>query len=122
VAAGINGLAELVPFMKTARLRALGISSDARVPGIDVPTFVEQGVNLRLANWRGVVAPPGITTDQRASLTNMLDRLHQTPQWRSALAKYDWIDMYQSGPSFAAFLKQEDTRATGVLKSIGLVK
>jgi putative tricarboxylic transport membrane protein len=122
VSAGINGLAELVPFMKTAKLRALAISSEARVPGIDARTFVEQGVNLSLANWRGVVAPPGISVEQRAALTSTLDRLHQTPQWKSALVKYDWIDMYQSGPSFEAFLKQEDTRATGVLRSIGLVK
>jgi hypothetical protein len=30
--------------------------------------------------------------------------------------------MYETGPAFDDFLKQEDARATGVLKSIGLVK
>ena len=120
--AGINGLAELVPFIKTGRLRAIAISSDKRVPGINIPTFVEQGVNLTLANWRGVVAPPGISAPQRAALMTLVDGMTKSAGWKAALAKNDWIDMYQTGPEFEAFLKQEDIRATAVLKSIGLVK
>ncbi|MBI4480102.1 MAG: tripartite tricarboxylate transporter substrate binding protein [Acidobacteria bacterium] len=120
--AGINGLAELVPFIKTGRLRAIAISSDKRVTGINIPTFVEQGVNLTLANWRGVVAPPGISAPQRAALTTLVDRMTKSAGWKAALAKNDWIDMYQPGPEFEEFLKQEDIRATAVLQSIGLVK
>jgi putative tricarboxylic transport membrane protein len=119
---GINGLAELVPFIKAAKLRALAISSDKRLPGLDIPTFVEQGVNLTLANWRGVVAAPGITAQQRAALTALVDRMAKSAAWKTVLAKNDWIDMYQSGPEFEEFLKQEDIRAAAVLKSIGLVK
>ena len=119
---GINGLAELVPFINAAKLRALAISSDKRLPGMDIPTFVEQGVNLTLANWRGVVAPPGISSQQRAALTAVVDRMAKSAGWKAVLAKNDWIDMYQSGPEFEEFLKQEDIRAAAVLKSIGLVK
>jgi len=120
--AGINGLAELVPFIKTNRLRAIAISSDKRIPGLDIPTFVEQGVNLSLANWRGVVAPPGISAQQRAALTSLVDRMVKSAGWKAVLAKNDWIDMYQAGPQFEEFLKQEDIRAAAVLKSIGLVE
>lgn len=122
VSAGINGLAELAPFIRGGRLRALAISSDKRLPGMDIPTFVEQDVNLTLANWRGVVAPPGISTEQRSALTSLLDQMHQSSQWKAVLTKYEWIDMYQSGAAFDAFLKQEYARAAAVLKSIGLVK
>ncbi|MBI3933616.1 MAG: tripartite tricarboxylate transporter substrate binding protein [Acidobacteria bacterium] len=119
---GVNGLAEMVPFIKTGRLRALAISSEKRLVGMDIPTFVEQGVDLTLANWRGVVAPPGISAQQRAALAALVDRMVKSPGWRAALAKNDWIDMYQSGAEFEEFLQQEDLRATAVLKSIGLVK
>jgi putative tricarboxylic transport membrane protein len=121
VSAGVNGLAEMVAFIKTGKLRALAISSDKRLPGLDIPTFVEQGVNVTLANWRGVVAAPGIPADQRSALTSLIDKLHETKEWRDVLAKNNWIDMYLSGPAFETFLKEEDARATGVLKSIGLV-
>ena len=41
-------------------MRALAISSAERLPGLDVPTLREQGVDVEFENWRSVVAPPGI--------------------------------------------------------------
>jgi putative tricarboxylic transport membrane protein len=122
VAAGINGLGELVPFIKAGKLRALAISSDKRLAGMDIPTFLEQKVNLSLANWRGVVAPPGITSAQKAALIAAMDRMHMSKQWQDILKKNDWIDLYQSGTAFDTYIKEEDKRATDVLRSIGLVK
>jgi citrate/tricarballylate utilization protein len=122
VSAGINGLEELVPFIKAGRVRALAISSDQRLAGVEIPTFAEQGVALSVANWRGVVAPPNIDAKQRATLTSLIDRMQNSAAWKQVLARNHWIDMFQSGPAFDAFLQQEHVRATGVLKSIGLVK
>jgi putative tricarboxylic transport membrane protein len=122
VSAGINGLAELVPFMQTRQLRPLAISSEERLVGLDIPTFKEQGVDLALSNWRGVVAPPGITGEQRQALTALMDRLHASQDWKDTLAKYNWTDMYQSGPAFEAFLTEEIARTRLVLESIGLVR
>jgi putative tricarboxylic transport membrane protein len=122
VSAGINGLGELVPFIKAGKLRPIAISSEKRLPGMDIPTLKEQGIDLTLANWRGVVAPLGITGQQRAALTSLMDKMQQSKQWKDILARNNWIDMYQSGAAFETFLKEEDTRATAVLRSIGLVK
>lgn len=122
VAAGVNGLAELAAFIESGLLRPLGISSDERIPGVDIPTFVEQGVAVTLANWRGVVAAPGITGEQRAALTTLMDRMQESAHWKAALARNNWIDLYQSGPAFDAFLDEENVRATVVLRSIGLIE
>jgi putative tricarboxylic transport membrane protein len=122
VSAGINGLAELVAFIKAGKLRAIAISSEKRVPGLNIPTFKEQGINLCLANWRGVVAPPGITSQQRAALTSIVDSMYHSAIWHDIMVKNDWIDMYQSGPAFETFMLEEERRSTAVLRSIGLVK
>jgi putative tricarboxylic transport membrane protein len=122
VSAGINGAEELVPFIKAGRLRPLGISSDKRVPSLDIPTFVEQGIDVTMMNWRGVVAPPGISSQDRAALTALVEKMHASVPWKDVLVKNNWTDMFQTGPAFESFLKQEDARATTVLKSIGLVK
>lgn len=121
VAAGINGYAELIPFIEAGRLTALGISSDERVAGVDIPTFREQGFDVALANWRGVAAPPGITDQERSSLIALLDQMHASSEWNTALAANNWIDLYMTGAEYAAYLNEEDGRTVAVLQSIGLL-
>ena len=122
VAAGINGLSELAALIEVGRLRALGLSSESRLPGRSIPTFVEQGVDMTLTNWRGVVGPPGLSDEQRAALTARLDAMHLSDAWQATLDQNDWIDRYQSGRAFEEFLEDERDRAAGVLASIGLTQ
>jgi len=122
VAAGINGTGELISFIQAGQLRALAISGAERVPGWDIPTFVEQGINLTLSNWRCVAAAPGITPEQRAALVSLMDRMRQSEEWRATLARHNWTDMYLAGAEFERFLEEENARVADVLRSIGLVQ
>jgi putative tricarboxylic transport membrane protein len=122
VAAGINGYGELVGAIKAGRVRALAISSDKRIPGIDIPTLKEGGIDLELANWRSVMAPPGLSQSQRDTLLGVIDRMVKSPEWQATLKKNDWVDLYLPGDAFTTYLKSEESRVADVLKSIGLVK
>ena len=48
VTVATGGLNEVAGQLKTGRLRAIGISSPERLPGVDIPTFKEQGVDASL--------------------------------------------------------------------------
>lgn len=122
VAAGISGYGELAGAIKAGRVRALAISSDKRLPGIDIPTLKESGIDLELANWRSVMAPPGLTQSQRETLLRVVDRMVKSREWQATLKKNDWADLYLPGDAFAVYLKAEEARVNDVLKSIGLVK
>ena len=122
VTAGISGYSEYEGQIKSGKLRAIGITAAARRPGINVPTFKEQGVDLVLTNWRSVVAAPGITAEQKKVLADAIDKMVKSPAWQEVLKQKGWDDAYLAGDGFASFLKTENTRITGVLKSIGLVK
>jgi putative tricarboxylic transport membrane protein len=65
VTAGISGYGEYEGQIKAGRLRAIGVSAPQRLPGVNVPTFREQGIDLVLTNWRSVVGAPGITPMRR---------------------------------------------------------
>lgn len=122
VTAGISGYGEYEGQIKSGKLRAIGITSNERRPGIDIPTFKEQGVDLVLTNWRSVVAAPGITPEQKKVLADAIDRLVKSPAWKEVLTQKGWEDAYLPGDAFGDFLKKETVRVNEVLKSIGLVK
>src|SRR5262245_17042940 len=65
VTAGISGVAEYEGQIKAGKLRAIGVTSASRLPGSDIPTFKEQGVDLVLTNWRSVFGAPGINDAQK---------------------------------------------------------
>jgi putative tricarboxylic transport membrane protein len=122
VTAGISGYGEFEGQVKAGKLRVIAVTSPQRLPGVDAPTLKEQGINLEITNWRSVVAPPGITPDQRKALIDAVDKMVKSKEWAEILKQKGWDDAYLSGDQFAAFLKQEQTRVTEVLKSVGLVK
>lgn len=121
VAAGISTYSEWASQIETGELRVLAISSPERIEGIDVPTLIEQGIDVELANWRGVVAAPDLDEEQVAALTDAVDQMHESEQWQQVLADNNWEDFYLSGEPFAEFLTAEDERVTAILQDIGLV-
>jgi putative tricarboxylic transport membrane protein len=122
VTAGISGVSEYEGQIKSGKLRALGVTSPQRLPGLDVPTFKEQGLDLVIANWRSVMGPPAITDEQKAALIALMDKLAKSKAWAEVLKQKGWDDAFLAGDAFAAFLKAEQERVNAVLKSVGLVK
>ena len=119
VSVGVNGLAEFLPQLTAGTVRLLAISSAERLPGIDVPTLREQGVNVEFENWRSVLAPPGINAADRARLTALLERMVQSPEWRETLERYRWLDRYLAGDDFTRFAAAEEQRVRNVLRELG---
>lgn len=120
VAAGISGLAEFLPQIKSGRLRALAVTSAQRVPDVDIPTLREQGIDLEIVNWRGVFAPPGLNDAQRDALAKAVDAAVKTPQWKAALDKQEWTDFYLPAAPFRTFVEQEDKRVGSIVSSLAM--
>jgi putative tricarboxylic transport membrane protein len=119
VTAGINGLAELSPQIDAGTLRALAISSSQRLPGVDVPTLKEQGIDVEFENWRSLMAPPGISREDRARLERAIEAMVASAPWREALDRYRWIDRYLAGEPFARYVDTEEQRVRDILRQFG---
>ena len=122
VTAGISGYGEFEGQIKAGKLRLLAVTAPKRLAGVDAPTLREAGVELEIANWRSVVAPPGLTAEQRQALVAAVDAMAKSPAWAELLKQRGWDDAYLSGDAFAVFLKQEQARVAEVLRSVGLIK
>ncbi|GAA4683854.1 tripartite tricarboxylate transporter substrate binding protein [Pseudonocardia yuanmonensis] len=120
VAFGVSGLGEYADQIDAGELRVLAVTAGEPVPGVDAPTLRQAGLDVEFANWRGIVAPPGLSAEGRAELEAAFDDLRRSPEWAAALERNGWTDAYQPGPEFGAFLESENERVAGVLRELGL--
>jgi putative tricarboxylic transport membrane protein len=121
ISAGATGLGEYVDQIEAGQVRVLAVSGKERVEGIDAPTLTEAGIDLTFTNWRGVLAPPGISDEARQALVKTLEELHDTDAWKEALVKNGWTDAFMTGPQFEQFLTDQDNRVSSTLTELGLL-
>ena len=119
VTVGVNGLEGLAGHIDAGTIRVLAVSSASRIPGLDAPTFLEQGVNVEIENWRSVVAPPGVSAAERQELERIIGNMARSDAWRATLARYRWNDRYLAGTEFARFTASEEARIEGLLARFG---
>lgn len=120
VAFGVSGVGEYLDQIKAGELRLLAVTGPERIDGLDAPTLKEAGFDVNFTNWRGVVAPPGLSGAERAKLVRLFEELHDSPQWRGSLRQNGWDDAFLTGEEFGDFLQAEDERVVSVLKELGL--
>ncbi|PRY32721.1 Bug family tripartite tricarboxylate transporter substrate binding protein [Umezawaea tangerina] len=120
VAFGVSGIGEYRDQIEAGTLRVLAVTSADRIPGVDAPTLGESGVDVKFSNWRGIVAPPGISDVDRDRLVGLFTTLHKTAQWQEAVRRNGWTDAFAPGEEFGTFLEEENTRVATVLKDLGL--
>ena len=117
-----SGFAGYDKEVKAGRLRLIGTTGAQRRPDIDAPTLKEQGFDLVFENWRGVVAPPGISVEQRQSLAALVERMAKSPAWKEVLKKRNWDDAYLGSAAFEEFLKSERVKVEQAFRATGMLK
>jgi len=120
VTAGVSGLSEFAQHIKSGKMRALAVSSPKAMEGI--PSLKEQGVNVELANWRGVFAAPGITKAQRDELIAAVEKATKSKEWQESLKKNDWDNYWLAGDAYGKYIDDENKRLGGILGELSLGK
>lgn len=118
---GTSGLGEFEGQLEEGTLRVLAVSGEEPLENVDAPTLKESGIDFSFSNWRGILAPPGISDEERDALVRLLEEMHDTKAWRDELERNGWIDAFQTGTEFEDFLVSQDERVEDTLKELGLV-
>jgi putative tricarboxylic transport membrane protein len=120
VTAGISGYSEFEEMIKAGRMIPLATSGRSRIPGTSVPTMSELGLNVVMANWRGVFAPPGITNTQRNALIDLVTKIASSGPWKNELVTRKWSDAFLTEAPFVREVNWDIERTTVVMKDLGL--
>lgn len=113
-----------LPLIRDGKLRALAVSSLARLPGLpDVPTFAEASgtPDFEAVSWHVLLAPAGTPADVVARLQQELRRILATPEVQQRIASLGLIP--HDAPSTDAinqYMRAEREKWSAVVKSLGL--
>lgn len=119
IKASVSGFADFKDQIEAGRLKMIGVSAEAPIADIDAPTLIEQGYDVSLTNWRGIVAPPGITDEERLELEEIFREMIATDTWRDTLERNQWTDTSLIGDEFAANLKEETQTVDAIWSNLG---
>ena len=108
--------------IRAGNLRVLAQVTEKRLAGFpDVPTLKEAGFDVPVVpQVRGVVAPPGIPTDEVAYWEDVFRKLTQTASWKKFLADNQFEDGYQNAADLTKFYDQFTDQMRGILKEAGV--
>lgn len=120
VSFGATGVSEAAAQAEGGKIRVLAVTSAEPVKGVDAKTLKQQGVDLEFSNWRGIVAPPGLSDAKKQQFIKLVTDAHASEQWKQTLTKQGWTDAFITGDEFKTFLTEENDRVSGVLKELGL--
>ena len=111
------------PHVRSGKLRALAVSSAARVPGLpDVPTAAEAGLPAyQVTTWYGVFAPAGTPPAIVRRLHADTVKAMQTPDTKAKLEGIGADGTVSRSPEeFAALVRTDTARYAKIVKDIGL--
>jgi putative tricarboxylic transport membrane protein len=120
VSLGVNSVSEFMPQVQAGKLKIIGVSSEKRLPGVDAPTFKEAGLDVVIANWRGIMGAPELSADDRASVSEAVDRMAKSEQWKAKLKERGWEENYLSGDAFRKYVADEQARVGEIMRSVGV--
>jgi putative tricarboxylic transport membrane protein len=121
VTVGGSGYSEFAQYIESGKMRAVAVTSDARLKGISVPTLKEQGVNVSIGNWRGVYGAAGITDAQRKALADMIVKATKTKSWAESLEKNNWTPALLTGKEFEDFVDRDFASLRATMVKSGMI-
>jgi tripartite-type tricarboxylate transporter receptor subunit TctC len=113
--------ANLMPHVRTGRLRALAVGTLERSPAFpEIPTFAESGFpGFEARAWQGLAGPAGLSQEIVARLHGAFSRAMALPEVREKLIGGGLDPIVTTPQEFGAFIRAEIAKWSKVAKEVG---
>ena len=122
VSALADPLPSSFPHVKGGRLRALAVTSRARIAFMpEVPTMAESGFpGFEMLSWYGLWAPPGLPRDVLDRLAAETAKAAKSAEMQEKLASQGFIPDGSGAAAFAAYVKDEIAKYAKIVKDANI--
>jgi len=114
---------QFVSFVKSGDARMVAMTAGSRLKAFpNVPTAMEQGVDVELSMWRGLAAPKGTPPAIVMKLQEAAKKATESPKFQATLAKLGANVSFLDHEAFGKLIVEDNGRLDKIMKGLGLEK
>jgi putative tricarboxylic transport membrane protein len=106
---GVSGYSEFSAMLASGQLRAIGVSS--RKSSFGIPSMRDQGLQVDMANWRGVFTGQSIPAARQSAMVDAIRLASQQEDWKTTLKQNRWDASWLAGKDFVSQIDFDQTTA-----------
>ncbi|WP_212526068.1 tripartite tricarboxylate transporter substrate binding protein [Actibacterium sp. MT2.3-13A] len=119
--AAIQWPGQFKSYVEAGDLTVLAVTGDERVAILpDVPTAMEQDVDVNISMWRGLAAPAGTPEDVVAKLAAAAEEAVDSEEFQKAAGNIGFSPAYQGSEEFGKLIAKDDKFYGDLLKKLGM--
>jgi putative tricarboxylic transport membrane protein len=110
--------------VEAGKARAIVVASSERIPGFEnVPTLIEEGINAKLAQFRGVVMPKDAPPEAVKYMEDVLKKLSESKEWQEMyIEKNSITPRFLGHEEFAKAIVELSDMYAEIFEKIGATK
>jgi len=109
--------------VKSGDARMVAMTAGSRLKAFpNVPTAMEQGVDVELSMWRGLAAPKGTPPAIVMKLQEAAKKATESPKFQATLAKLGANVSFLDHEAFGKLIVEDNGRLDKIMKGLGLEK
>jgi len=127
----VNNPIEAVAQWRAGNLRPLCVFDDKRMPypnkitkdmsWQDIPTCKEQGLDVQYLMLRGIFMPGGVKQDQVDYYVNLLNKVRETPDWKSFMEQGAFNTTHLTGKEYADWVAKAEKQHENLMRDAGFL-
>lgn len=115
--------AEVVNHVESGTIKILAVMADERLEKFpDVPTLKENGIDLSIATWRGLVVPNKTPDDVKQVLGDVAKKVANNPDFTQTLEKMNLTPAYLDADAFQVQIEKDNRFFAETMSKLGMAK
>ena len=119
-----SSLTSVIGHVRSGTARIIALGAPRRMTGAlaDVPTLREQGMDIVISNWRGIIGARGLNAAQTAYWEDVFAKAVATEEWRKSLEAQYWEGNFLRSQEFRKYLEHDYNQTRAIMSDLGLAK
>jgi putative tricarboxylic transport membrane protein len=119
----VTDIGEIAGFVEAGDVKVLAVMADERLEAFpDIPTAMEQGVEMTGYNWRGLYTGGEVSDADYQAWVETLRALYETEAWKTTAVESGLTPIWRGGDEFARFVEQSEADMEAVSRAIGVIQ